>query len=187
MKLAVDLDGVLFNFIDSFMDYIDKIGNPYNAKLYGKPVSWNMWEWMAISKQQFMNLLHAYSKDGGFQFGEFTDPHAIEKINNLAKKHEIIITTARHAGLDKCKKQIVDSTVNWLDFYNIEYHDLIFVRDKTLVNGDIFLDDGQHHLEALRDCGKVAVCYDQEYNKDWTGARVKNWEEFEKIISQYER
>lgn len=186
MKLGIDCDGVIFDFVDSFRSYIKTIGNPYKAKLSVTPKSWNMWEWWEIEKQEFWELLSRYSKDRGFSKGSPMDLEVVGKLKALSEKHEILITTARHVGLDSHKNVIIDSTVEWLDFFNIPYHDLLFLRDKTLVKADIFLDDGAHHLEALHKCSKIAVCYDQPYNQSWVGHRVKNWTEFEKFVEAYE-
>jgi 5'(3')-deoxyribonucleotidase len=181
LKLAIDVDSVLFQFLDSFNAYIDKIGNPYNAKLYTTPITWNMWEYMSITKEQWLAYMHEYTVNHGFLHGNLVENCIPEVVDRLAKRHEIIVLTARHHGLNGLKRQVVNDTVDWLAKENIKYHDICFVSKKDNVIADYLLDDAAHHLRDFSKVG-IAVAYDTPYNKTWNGLRVYTWEEFERLI-----
>lgn len=183
MRLALDCDSVIFDFIESFNSYIAKIDNPHKAKLNVIPTVWNMWEYMCISKEQWLDYIYRYTIDAGFASGNLIEPEIPQIIKNLAEEHEIIILTARHHGLNGLKRHVVNDTVNWLDKNNIFYHDICFVSKKDCINADILLDDAAHNLEHFSVNG-VGIAYDTPYNQMWNGLRVKKWKEFEKLITE---
>ncbi|WP_214483029.1 HAD hydrolase family protein [Bacillus sp. SM2101] len=87
---------------------------------------------------------------------------AIEAIHNIRNKgHEIIIYTARNmktcdGNLGKVNANIGKLTIDWLDFYNVPYDEIIFGKPY----GDIYIDD-------------LAITF-------------RSWDEIENIISKSE-
>lgn len=182
MRLAIDCDSVLYDYMNAFNLYIKAIGNPYNAKLFMYPYTWDMWEYMEITKSQWLTYMHEFTVNHGFLNGDLVEPCIPRITKQLAVKHEILILTARHHGLNDLKKIIFNDTVNWLDKQGIIYHDLCFVSKKDNVRADYLLDDAAHHLRDFSKVG-IGVAYDTPYNKTWNGLRVYTWEEFARLIN----
>ena len=46
----------------------------------------------------------------------------------------------------------------------------------------MYIDDGPHNIVQLRAAGFNAIVFDQPYNQDLKGPRVKNWAELEEMV-----
>ena len=71
---------------------------------------------------------------------------------------------------------------NWLAEHKIPYNHLAFTVKKYRIDCHVYLDDGQHNLEALRDSGKFAVAWTKPWNKGWVGPRVSSYDRFLELI-----
>ncbi len=78
----------------------------------------------------------------------------------------------------------VSDTVEWLDATRIPYRDICFLGDKPQVEADLYVDDGEHNIEALRGSGNEVITFDQPYNRDVPGLRAHSWLEVESIVAQ---
>ncbi len=185
MRILLDLDSCIFDFIPSFYSYIESVSNPYNAILDLKPKCWSMWKYMDISKDEWSAYMHDYATSRGFREGRLVEPEIPQIIKRLSDKHEVAVVTARHVPFNGLKKQIITDTIDWLDKNGIIYNEICFVNKKSTVLGDILLDDAEHNLEDFSKVG-MSVAYDTSYNQNWIGNRVKTWVEFESFVRKYE-
>ena len=76
----------------------------------------------------------------------------------------------------------VADTVAWLDGNAIPYRDLCFLGHKPHVEADAYLDDAPHNIVELRAAGATAIVFDQPYNRDVPGPRVRGWDEVEAVV-----
>ena len=76
----------------------------------------------------------------------------------------------------------VADTVGWLDKHRIPYRDICFLGNKPDVGADVYIDDGPHNIIQLRAAGFNAIVFDQPYNQDLDGPRVKDWAELEEMV-----
>lgn len=76
----------------------------------------------------------------------------------------------------------VADTVDWLDAQGIPYRDICFLGDKPEVGADVYVDDAPHNIEALRVAGNEVIVFDQPYNRDFAGPRVRDWGELEPLV-----
>jgi 5'(3')-deoxyribonucleotidase len=103
-------------------------------------------------------------------------PDAVDVLAWASKRFDLVICTSRAAFAH-------EDTMAWVDEYlpMIDYENVVFARNKYLVDGDILIDDCPKHLEAWR--GVPVVFGDLPYNrhlgsgpmiaaKDWVDARV---------------
>lgn len=74
-------------------------------------------------------------------------------------------------------------TAVWLDEHRIPYRDLCFIGDKPNVGADLYVDDSPRNILALRAAGRVAIVFDQPYNRHLPGPRAENWAE---VVRQVE-
>lgn len=104
-------------------------------------------------------------------------PHAIEVLERLHEKYEILIVTSspQYAFIEKDKW-----VTEHLPF--IGRKNLIFAHKKYKVCGDLLFDDAPHNLLEFKETGRIAIAMDYPYNQDLQVPRVKNWLEFEEAL-----
>jgi 5'-nucleotidase len=58
---------------------------------------------------------------------------------------------------------------------------LILVKDKTLIKGDILIDD-KHDIKGLTGSSWEHIIFDQPYNSHITGKKRINWDNFKDVL-----
>lgn len=109
-------------------------------------------------------------------------PNAPEIVRRLVDDgHTIRVVTATHYGtvLPKMKR--------FLSMYPfLKWEDVIIASDKSMIVGDVIIDDGTHNLETAS-CAKIL--FDRPHNRSYDAEangmiRVKSWEEIYAVISK---
>lgn len=109
-------------------------------------------------------------------------PNAPENVKRLIDDGHIVrIVTATHYGtvLPKMKR--------FLEMYPfLTWEDVIIASDKSVINGDVMIDDGVHNLESAS-C--IKLLFDRPHNRAYNARannmiRVKTWEEIYTEISR---
>jgi hypothetical protein len=54
--------------------------------------------------------------------------------------------------------------------------------DKPEVGADLYIDDGPHNVEALREVGNRVIIFDAPYNQHLGGTRARTWTECEQLV-----
>ena len=106
-------------------------------------------------------------------------PAALRRLSE--RKIRIRIVTYR-LFIPHFHRQAVNQTVEFLDHHGIPYWDLCFLRDKTLLGADLFVDDSEKNIDALRAAGKDAVCFGNVTNRHVAPPRFESWLEIEAYI-----
>lgn len=190
MIIGVDLDGVVYDFVEVFARWIHREKNiPLSQML--APTKWDFWSEWGLEKEQWLGYFREFCEKGGFVEGG-PIRGAKESLQRLsAQGHHIRIVTARgHERREvgsRAKEMAIMATARWLSRYEIPYVDLFFTNEKTTVVADVYIDDAAHHLEALRAAGRRGVCFDRQHNREWKGERVKSWAAFEDFIASLEK
>lgn len=73
-------------------------------------------------------------------------------------------------------------TIEWLEHHGIPYWDLCLLPDKAAVGADVYIDDTEEHVEALRAKGLDAIVFTNSTNLDVAPPRADNWNELEQMI-----
>lgn len=76
-------------------------------------------------------------------------------------------------------------TLSWLGRHRVPANEIHIVRDKHRLDGVALLDDFIDNLEAFAATGRLAVCFDQPWNRDWNGPRVRSVEEFFEMMAAH--
>lgn len=82
----------------------------------------------------------------------------------------------------------VAQTVRWLDEHAVPYWDLCLMRDKELVDADVYIEDSPHNIDRLRSAGKSVVIFDNSTNvhvDDQPGGRARSWRDAEEMIRSH--
>lgn len=186
MDLAIDLDGVVYPFTETFAMHIHYHTRKPLEEMTA-PLAWEFWEQWGLSKDEWLAHFTRYGITGGFLHGRPMDG-AVETLHALKMQgHAIHILTARGchwASSLEFRRAVKQDTIAFLEKHAIHYDSLLFSAHKEIINADIFLDDCQAHLEDIARAGKRAVCFDHLHNRGFKGERVQGWHEFYDLVEQ---
>jgi 5'(3')-deoxyribonucleotidase len=177
MNLAIDVDGVLRNFVAALTRQYLSDFPEHEARV--QPVT----EWGIDKFFPLGNDIYRYAFETRVE-AIFTTapayPGAKDFIDDLkAAGHKVFIVTTQKIGTEKY-------TVQWLHSHHIDNYDgLIFTAHKELVRCDYLLDDGPHNLDAFNLHG-IAIAFDQPWNQKWEGCRARTYDEFRELIGDIE-
>ncbi len=184
MRIGVDLDGVCYDFADSFRNYLKMTGLDERYKIAeGEPDKWYFYRDWGITDQEFVQYCH-YGVDAGivFGYGEPRDfaPGALSFMRQLG--HTIHIITDRSFGSNPWSS--VEVTKRWLKRYAMEYDTIDFSADKTIVPTDVFIEDKLENYDALVNAGVTCYLVDRPWNQDPgdSRTRIKSIQHFATII-----
>lgn len=165
MIIAVDLDSVLNNLLDTWLA-------AYNAQYDDVVTPEDILTWDT----------HNHVKCGTDIYKLLTPelftsclpmPGAIETTKRLLARHEVIVVSATGPFNYGAKR-------DWLRLHFPHLPVFIATHHKEYVNCAYLIDDGPRNLEAVGP-GK-GIAYSYAYNRDWKGMRVFNWFDIEQFF-----
>lgn len=169
LRIFLDSDEVLMNFMDPLLE-------KYNA-YYGvnvKPTDITSWE-INNSLPKGTDV-YPFMKEPSFFKDLEPYPFACELIQKLMDDgHEVFIATA------SLEESIMDKYASFKKhFPQVKFEQILMIKRKDLLQGDILLDDGLHNISATS-C-KYPVIMTKGWNKEASGLRVSNLEEFYELV-----
>ena len=167
MRIGVDIDGVLRDFVGSlrFQYRID-----YPEANIKKVTEWGIEKFFPMGNWIY-DYMYKWRPKEIFELADEYD-NAVWMMRELrCAGHDIWILTTQPQGTEKY-------TLNWLEAKCIEYDHLVFTEKKLLVDCNIYLDDSPNQLASLGAAGKWVVAFDRPWNQKWGGLRVKTHSEF---------
>lgn len=176
MRIAVDIDGVL-------RDFVGQVNKVYEEDFPGDttplPVTaWDMHQFYPLGQRDPKAFWNWVFKRRGFSIFKYASPYtgSREMLDELRKQgHHICLLTTQPPGNESL-------TCDWLKIEGVTYDSLIFSREKGMFEYDILLDDGVHNLEKVTK--GLPVCFDQPWNQEWKGVRVKSYQGFLDVVEQ---
>jgi hypothetical protein len=185
--VGVDLDGV----VADFYAYIRTVA----AEWLGRDVSeltedvqWGLPEW-GLQDGDYDRLHHfALTQRDLFRgLAPITGaPQALRRLSREGVRLRVI--THRLAVVHEHQTAILQ-TVKWLDYYGIPYWDLCFIKEKSNVGANLYLEDGPDNIknlrEALKGTSNTVIIYSNSTNlylPDDPGGRADSWEMAEAMI-----
>jgi len=96
---------------------------------------------------------------------------------------KIVIPTSRP---DRCQK----NTESWLSSFDVPYHELLFLEDKTrnARSWSYLIEDAMHHAYAVCEAGTPVCLLDYPWNRATSSCqfiyRAKDWNEIVNIVMQ---
>ncbi len=182
LRLGIDLDGVVADFNEGWTRlYNAEFGasvDPDEVAMWDAPVELThfrsmaaFWRWAATCSNgsSLFRVLQPY-------------PGAVDALSALATRHHIVILTTKpvYAASD---------TFAWIAEHRLPTTEVHIVDDKTSVPCDVYLDDGDHNLEALLAARSDAVVcrYVRPWNRAHPGAvDIDSWAVFRAFIRDVE-
>ena len=182
--LGVDLDGVIADFVSCL-----------------RPIAS---EWLGISENDLtLNVSHGFpewklDRAGGYdalhrfaviQRNLFRDVKpiigaapALRRIS--ARRIRIRIVTHR-LWIKYFHKEAVQQTIEWLEHYGIPYWDLCFLKDKSAVGADLYIEDTLENIRQLRTDGHPTIAFINTSNEHIEEPYAKSWDEVEEYVLRY--
>ena len=180
MRLGIDLDGVVANFTQGWMDFYNReFGTDLKVE---DSQRWND----LVELTHFRNIGEFWrwcsNLDGRSVFWHLEPfPGAVEALVELSEQgHEIVVITTkpRYAHGD---------TYDWIEKHGVPADEVHILDDKWLVAADVYLDDGPHILPKLVEHRpESTVCrYVRPWNHPVKGAvDVRDFDEFAQVVGR---
>lgn len=170
VRVLIDLDGVLRDFVGSLIRVYQRMYphhhiSPVNSRKLEDffPIRENIYQFMQPGTvEEIMEEADPY-------------PGSLEALHRWKSEFEIVIVTAQ-------PEEIRPSTYLWIGKHGIPVNEVHISYYKSEVEGFTLLDDFADNLNEFENTGRLAVCLDRPWNKDWKGPRVKSVEEFFRLV-----
>lgn len=170
MIILVDMDDVLADFEGEFINRwkLKHPDKPYvsreNRIVFGLADNY---------PPEFIKLVKGIYTEKGFFLNLPVIEGAIEGINKIKDAgHEVFICTAPIKSYNHCVPEKYDWVNNNLGYEWTKR--LILTRDKTLIKGNILIDDNPE-IKGVKEPEWEHVIYDQPYNRNVTKKRRCTW------------
>ncbi|KXO92939.1 Uncharacterized protein conserved in bacteria (plasmid) [Tsukamurella tyrosinosolvens] len=196
LHVGIDIDGVLADYMGGVASVGRWLGLPMEGAGAG-PTTYDLVEPGWFPDAQAASEAMRSLADGGLGTLSLLDTGAPAAIRAMrAAGHRVDIVTARHPGRRLRRRpqglphelafRGIQDTLGWLDEHGIERDEAHFVRTKSVVGCDIYLDDAPHNIEEIRGAGRAAVVLDSTYNRHVDGPRVRTVSEFADLVLEGE-
>jgi len=180
IKLYIDIDATLVDSVKRFIEYYNK---RYSQNI--NPIDIKKWDFSDKCKFKEVSEIEDIFADKEFYYDIDIFEDAIEVINRLRKRHEIIFVSIGTS----------ENVINKIRFLNERFKGLnqvmlikdYVLMDKSIVNmeGGVFLDDHSGNLDSTNAKYKMLFEYGHrlDFNKDWCGKVTNNWLGFEQYVN----
>ena len=156
MKIALDVDGVLADVIESWLIYSNKI----RARISKDDITnWDFWKKFKINRYDFYEELTTCWTN--WNSIPPTENNLSIITQNLSNFGQVDIVTARETSTDSFVK-------NWLKLHDVTYQNYVSVIDgpmKADLDYDIFIDDSPLNAIKFLKRKKKVFLYSQPWNQ----------------------
>lgn len=193
--LGVDLDAVVGDYEEAFRQFVAADAGLDPALLI-PPATWSMVSpgWPIRDEEHYAEL-HARAVREARLFANMPEmPGASEALWTLSDADVWIRIVTHRLFTNGGHRNAASDTVEWLEYGPpsatqplahrsfIPYRDLCFISDKPEVGAHLYIDDAPHNILALRAAGASVLAFDQRYNRDIDGPRVRDWAEAVDVV-----
>ena len=149
MKIGIDCDGVLRDFISDLKDNI-KENYPEHADKIKTPETWNWEDWLPFwteeESEKYIfedNYLDFFGVDASPIMSSVEDcPKLVEWAKE--NEHELVLVSAQRP---QCK----EPTREWLKKYGFDFDKIIFTHDKWKADVDVLVDDSPDKMKEFKE------------------------------------
>lgn len=177
--IATDLDETTFSYLDGLKKHL---AENYNKGFDEAPTSYSLVESGWFPDFEEFRRIHGEAVDNGLYRNLIPYEKASEILWDIVGSgYENNILTARFINPGQ-HKTVVSDTAESLDKHSIPHSNLLFLKDKTRFEADIYIDDSPSNLLSLQHKGKTTITFDQAYNKSIPGYRAGSWDDIREIL-----
>jgi hypothetical protein len=169
MKAILDIDNTIRDLVGR-MIHVFKLELP-NEIIEVKP-TYDVSEWTSIGNKIYDFWFKKYVNEIYEKASPIAD--AFTGVNILRSSgFKIILASSQPNNLTK------SATTKWLADFGLYFDELHYTAEKHKIKGELFVDDYTENLIMYKKLIKnsYVVAYDQPWNRDWDGLRIKNWYE----------
>jgi len=187
MKIAVDINGVLIDNMENFVEIYNKLHNTQYKK---KDITnWEFYSDWGFSDKEFFELFYkTYDNMNSIKFIDSNAPKIMKRLNKI---HDVYLLSA----LDSLYESLlIEKLSNHNIKKDIQYKEVIIVPDrpwdlKAQHEFDVYIDDNPNLIEPIKKLkNRYLLLYDQPWNRKEVSEvniiRVYNWKKIFKIIDK---
>jgi 5'(3')-deoxyribonucleotidase len=175
MKIALDVDGVLADVIESWLIFSNK-KRPRILKENVK--NWDFWKEFEINRFDFYKELTSCWKN--WISIPPTEQNLSSTSKTLSNLGQVDIVTARERSTDSFVK-------NWLKFHGIVYENYVSVIDgpmKADLDYDVFIDDSPLNAIKFLKNNKNVFLYTQPWNQHIKNKNIKRISKLSEVVEK---
>jgi len=176
MTVCVDVDGVLNELQESFIQYVENIGFRFN---YDYCNYYDLSKGIMASRDEQKHIQNTIFTDDYFWLTLSPSMNSYVGLKYLNDNFNVFITTQPYDEHNKNVK------LTWLSqhFPFINQKQVIFSDTKWHLSGDIIIEDKPHTLERCLEHDWIAIKKLQPYNIQSNASyELHNWNEIENIM-----
>jgi hypothetical protein len=180
--LGVDLDGTCADFCSGLRPIAAEWLNVPLESLTENP-SHGLSEWhindapggyedlhkFAVTQRELFKVLEPY--DGA--------PLELRKLSKAGVRIRII---THRLYIKHFHQTAVQQTIEWLDYHDIPYWDLCFMKDKAAVGADLYVEDSPDNILALRADSHPTIVFVNPSNRHLDPPKARNWQEVSDLV-----
>ena len=156
--IGVDLDGVCADFYGRMREIASEWLECSIDELPGE-VSYGLTEWGISGEGQYESL-HRFAVTQRELFRTMPlIPGARKYLRQLSDEGYRIRIITHRLFIHYFHASAVQQTVEWLDSHGIPYWDLCFMKEKSQVGADIYIEDSPENILQLRQAGLHTICF----------------------------
>ena len=184
--IGVDLDGVCADFYHRMRRIASEWLERPLEELPGE-VSFGLEEW-GISGQGQYESLHRFAVTQRELFRTMPMvPGARRYLRLLSDEGYRIRIITHRLFIHYFHASAVQQTVEWLDSHGIPYWDLCFMKEKSQVGADIYIEDSPQNILQLRESGLYTICFINSTNRHISDPKASSWEEAYRLVKERSR
>jgi 5'(3')-deoxyribonucleotidase len=180
--LGVDLDGVCADFYAGL--------RPIAAEWLGVEVeklplavTWDLPEWGVDKAPGGYDALHRFAVTQRDLFRVLpVMPGAPQALRRLSDEGVRIRIITHRLYIKHFHQVAARQTIEWLDYHDIPYWDLCFMREKADVGADMYVEDSPENIKRLRDAGKETIVFTNSANLDVGPPRAEDWGQVAEMV-----
>jgi 5'(3')-deoxyribonucleotidase len=184
---GVDLDGTCADFYGGL--------RPVAAEWLGRnvedlpmEVSWGLPEWGIPDAPGGYLKLHQFAVTQRDLFRVLRPmPGAPQVLRALSARGVRIRIITHRLFIKYFHNAAVQQTVDWLDYHDVPYWDLCFMKDKAAVGADLYIEDSPENIEKLRADGHPTIVLTNSTNRHMAGPRADTWEQVWSLVDEQMR
>ena len=182
MKIFVDMDSTLNDFVKGYVDYYNEIFNKNisiaNKDLKQYEISKNI---EGIAEEEAVEIRQIIFSTEGFWLSIPPQKNAIKAMKEIVDLgHDVYILTAPWKYSINCYPEKIQWVRNHKPWFDLDK--VIFCRDKYLIHGDIIIDDNPHYLRNHSCEFAIAPIY--PFNKEMPAFFFDDWENVPSIVEE---
>ena len=166
MRIGIDCDGVLRDFIPALIDSI-KESHPQHADKILVPNSWEWESWLPFWTEDETEK-YVFEDNYLDFFGAVCPPikESVEDWKTLKRwaednGHELVLVSAQRPHCE-------EPTTAWLKEWGFDFGEIHYTKNKWAVDVDVLIDDSPEKLQDFKTksvVGGVSICMKQSWNK----------------------